>query len=266
MTRNIVLGLVVGLLVACATVGAMAQPPERDRYIVVLNPNAGASAAVAEAVARRHNGQVGFVYQHALLGVSIALPPQALSGLRRDGRIKYVERDDPVQLFDQITSTGIDRSYNPDVNGTQATGLTINGIDDYRVDVDVAIIDTGIDHRHPDLNVVAGTIEVTNMSLGDAGFSQADFSNRGHTIDVTALGVCIISTYLLEKGEYATIDVVQLIQPDLASDRVSTFTQPLARRWGRDDTATVLMTTEEIPMIWTVYLSGEIQTKIVQKV
>ncbi|MDC0662776.1 protease inhibitor I9 family protein [Marinobacter sp. SS21] len=108
MTRNIVLGLVVGLLVACATVGAMAQPPERDRYIVVLDPNAGAPAAVAEALARRHNGQVGFVYQHALQGFSIALPPQTLSGLRRDGRIKYLERDDPVQPFDQITPTGLD--------------------------------------------------------------------------------------------------------------------------------------------------------------
>ena len=47
--------------------------------------------------------------------------------------------------------TGIQRIFadtNPEI--------AINGVDDYRVDVDVAVIDTGVDFQHPDLNVVGG--------------------------------------------------------------------------------------------------------------
>ena len=39
---------------------------------------------------------------------------------------------------------------------TPTRRLGINGGDDYRVDVDVAVIDTGVDFQHPDLNVVGG--------------------------------------------------------------------------------------------------------------
>ncbi|MDX1755693.1 MAG: S8 family serine peptidase [Marinobacter sp.] len=369
MKRSAVIGLLVAG-VAVSAMNTMAKPLERDRYIVVLNPDAGPPAAVAEAVARSHNGRVGFVYQHAIQGFSILLPPQALPGLHRDGRIKYVESDDPVQLFSQLTPTGIDRSYDPDTSSSDAAGLSINGIDDYRVDVDVAIIDTGIDYQHPDLNVVAGTnctylsgggppwmrnaycvdglaegdddhyhgthvggsvgaldngigvvgvapgarlwavkvldssgsgyesnivagidwvvskageIEVANMSLGGAGHSQAeqdaitsaydagvvvvvaagnnndnaanyspagldnvvtvsaladfdgrsggssastcrddqddtlaDFSNWGNSVDIAAPGVCITSTYPIEKGEYGTISGTSMASPHVA--------------------------------------------------
>jgi subtilisin family serine protease len=34
--------------------------------------------------------------------------------------------------------------------------LGIDEVDDSRVDVDVAVLDTGIDRQHPDLNVVGG--------------------------------------------------------------------------------------------------------------
>ena len=51
----------------------------------------------------------------------------------------------------QSMPTGIQRIFadtNPEI--------AINGVDDYRVDVDVAVIDTGVDFQHPDLNVVGG--------------------------------------------------------------------------------------------------------------
>ena len=256
----------------------------------------------------------------------------------------------------QSMPTGIQRIFantNPEIS--------IDGVDDYRVDVDVAVIDTGVDFQHPDLNVAggvtcsapfifwatcntggdddhfhgthvagtigaydngigvvgvapgariwavkvlnssgsgyssqiiagidwvaahAGTIEVANMSLGGAGFSQAeydaiqgaieagvafavaagnddadannyspggfdnvlsvsaladfnglpgggaastcwgdvddtlaDFSNWGPEIDVAAPGVCILSTYPLEQGEYGTISGTSMASPHAA--------------------------------------------------
>jgi subtilisin len=239
--------------------------------------------------------------------------------------------------------------------------LTSTASDDYRVDVDVAVIDTGVDFQHPDLNVVGGvncaggspftkkcksggdddhyhgthvagtigaidngigvvgvapgarlwavkvlnsqgsgytswivagidwvaanaaTIEVANMSLGGSGFNQAeydaiqgavnkgvafavaagnsdddaskyspaafdnvlsvsaladfnglpgglghptcrtdqddtlaDFSNWGSAVDIAAPGVCILSTYPLEKGEYGTISGTSMASPHAA--------------------------------------------------
>ncbi|MFN2345977.1 MAG: S8 family serine peptidase, partial [Dermatophilaceae bacterium] len=241
------------------------------------------------------------------------------------------------------------------------SNLDIDGTDDWRVDVDVAVIDTGIDWEHPDLNVVGGIncasgspfrascsgngdddhyhgthvagtiaaidngvgvvgvapgarlhavkvlnsqgsgyiswiiagidwvaaradiIEVANMSLGGSGYSDAqykaiqgavdkgvafavaagnsdadasgfspggfdnvlsvsaladfdgkagglgghtcredvddtlaDFSNWGSAVDIAAPGVCILSTYPIEQGEYGTISGTSMASPHAA--------------------------------------------------
>ncbi len=51
----------------------------------------------------------------------------------------------------QTTPTGIQRIF-----ANTHAGIDIDGTDDDRVDVDVAVIDTGVDYQHPDLNVVGG--------------------------------------------------------------------------------------------------------------
>jgi len=45
--------------------------------------------------------------------------------------------------------TGIRR-----INAHTNENIGIDGVDDWRVDVDVVVIDTGVDFNHPDLNVV----------------------------------------------------------------------------------------------------------------
>jgi hypothetical protein len=58
----------------------------------------------------------------------------------------------------QTVPTGIQRIFADD-----NTTIDIDGSDDYRVDVDVAVIDTGIDFQHPELNVMGGI----NCTLGN---------------------------------------------------------------------------------------------------
>ena len=53
-----------------------------------------------------------------------------------------------VSIFDQVTPTGVDRA-DADYN----TEIGIDGVDDVRVDADIAVIDTGIGLANPDLNV-----------------------------------------------------------------------------------------------------------------
>jgi subtilisin len=130
-------------------VSAAAAPTEK--VIVVMHDSVDNPGAVASEIARRNNGNVGFVYQHALKGASMSVPAPAIAGIQRDLRVKYVEIDDPVELFAQTSPTGVQRIFADD-----NAALAINGTDDYRVDVDVAVIDTGVDFEHPDLNVVGG--------------------------------------------------------------------------------------------------------------
>jgi subtilisin len=334
----------------------MSSGSAQDRYIVVFRPGTPGTPALARQLAAAHGSAPTFVYESALQGFAAPLSAAAAAALEQHPAVSYVEPDLERGIFAQTVPTGIRRIF-ADENG----GITIDGQDDYRVDVDVAIIDTGIDFEHPDLNVVGGvdcsggspfksscssggdddhyhgthvagtvaaldngigvvgvapgarlwavkvlnsqgsgyaswivagidwvaanstTIEVANMSLGGSGFSQAeydaiqgavdrgvafavaagnsdadaagyspagfdnvltvsaladfdgepgglgsptcrsdqddtlaDFSNWGDAVQIAAPGVCILSTYPIEQGEYGTISGTSMASPHAA--------------------------------------------------
>ncbi|MGA8047641.1 MAG: S8 family serine peptidase [Dermatophilaceae bacterium] len=339
-----------------ATAPAVAAPPAHESFVVVLDRGTTNVPAVAAELARGAGGRVGFVYEHSIQGFSLTASAAAAAALARNPRVAYVEPDMEVSVAAQGTPTGISRSF---AAGNSA--IDIDGQDDSRVDVDVAVIDTGVDWQHPDLDVVdgincaagsifrttctgngdddhyhgthvAGTvaaidngvgvvgvapgarihavkvlnsqgsgytswiiagidwvaarsdiIEVANMSLGGSGYSQAqfdaiqravnkgvafavaagnsdadangfspggfsnvlsvsaladfnglpgggaastcradvddtlaNFSNWGSAVDIAAPGVCIRSTYPMERGEYGTISGTSMASPHVA--------------------------------------------------
>jgi len=125
------------------------SPPDVKKYVVVLKSDAN-SNDVATDIARSTNGQLGFVYNHTINGFSIELPAAAINGILNNPNVLYVEEDIPMMAFVQDVPTGIDRIF------ANYAALDIDEIDDFRVDVDVAVLDTGIDEQHSDLNVVGG--------------------------------------------------------------------------------------------------------------
>ena len=148
---------VLSFIVAIATLAVfspvvVAAPGDPTPVIVVFRDGAGAPGQIADALGRAHGFAIGRVYEHALRGFAATVPAGRLAGLRADPRVDYVELDQVVHTTVQTIPTGIGRIF--------ATGnptIDIDGIDDVRVDVDVAVIDTGIDLDHPDLNVVRST-------------------------------------------------------------------------------------------------------------
>jgi len=357
MARRAMVVLAVGVLLVTVVLGSTAAlaGDTAQSYIVVLRPGTQDVPGVAAALAGAHGGRVGFVYEDALRGFSMTMSPRAAAALARNPMVAYVEADAAVSIAAQTIPTGIQRIFADD-----NPNLYIDGVDDYRVDVDVAVIDTGVDFQHPDLNVAGGvnctgsiflakcvaggdddhyhgthvagsiaaldngvgvvgvapgariwavkvlnskgsgytswivaginwvaanasTIEVANMSLGGSGYSQAeydaiqgavnkgvvfavaagnsddnaddyspsafsnvltvsaladfdglagglgsptcrtdqddtlaDFSNWGPEVDVAAPGVCILSTYPIEKGTYGTISGTSMASPHAA--------------------------------------------------
>ena len=119
------------------------------QYIVVLNDRADAGA-VGREHARSYGASVLHVYRYALRGYAARMSDQAASRIARDPRVLFVQPDSVVTATAQSLPTGINR-----VDGEQSATANINGTDE-RVNVDVAVIDTGIDTTHPDLNVVGG--------------------------------------------------------------------------------------------------------------
>ncbi len=154
--RRTVLALLVPLTLALVAPAAGAAPgggPDGNRVAVVVTLADGVSAAQADDVARDHHARLGFVYSHALQGFSADVPEGRLNGLAHDRRVATVERDLPVSVQGQSVPTGIRRA---DADEVSAGGSTLIG-SSRMVDVDIAIVDTGIDATHPDLNVVGGT-------------------------------------------------------------------------------------------------------------
>ncbi len=142
------------LVVAALFGGAMTLPvgasgPERPAgdYIVVLTDGIDASATASEH-ARLHGAKVGHVYRHALRGYSAHLSATAVARTAADRRVAAVQPDGIVTTTAQTVATGIDR-----VDAEASPTAGIDGVDT-RVDVDVAVLDTGVDLRHPDLNVL----------------------------------------------------------------------------------------------------------------
>jgi len=147
LSKLLVPTLVVLALLLSGTFPAIAGPGAAPaRYIVVMKP-----VVDAGAVARGHGAAVSHIYTHALNGFAAPLSPAQLQALATDPRVAYVEPDLVVHTCEQALPTGVDR-IDADLNVT----ADIDGIDDVRVDVDIAIIDTGIDKDHPDLYVVGG--------------------------------------------------------------------------------------------------------------
>mgnify|MGYP001115827541 FL=1 len=146
------------------------SPPALERYVVVLKDNS-VPAEVASEVARKANGQVGYVYEHAIKGFSLAVAQQALAGILRNPKVSYVEKDIAMTAFAQTIPTGVERIF------SDTTALDIDGMDDFRVDVDVAVLDTGIDMQHPDLNVVGGA-NCMNTSGGGPPWARSYFCDE----------------------------------------------------------------------------------------
>lgn len=128
-------------------------------YIVVLNDDAKAGSVAADH-ARRYGASVSHVYRAALKGYSAQMREQAAARIAQSPAVQWVEADRVVGTTAQTLPTGINR-----IDGELSS--TVSGDGSGVVDVDVAVIDTGIDTTHPDLNVVGGKNCSTGSSYKD---------------------------------------------------------------------------------------------------
>ena len=151
------------LVLVAATVGQAWAAPGKSvqlrpagvvpgQYIVVFRDDVAFPRELARDLARLHGFGLRQTYVFALKGFAARMPAVVAEGLEFDPDVAYVEQDVYAHTLlhgnnFQTLPTGVDR-VGADLNAS----ANIDGVDD-RVDVDIAIIDTGVDLGHPDLNV-----------------------------------------------------------------------------------------------------------------
>jgi subtilisin family serine protease len=158
--------------VMAAMPSAAAAPSGTGSYIVVLKGTASPST-MARAHAGRYGARVGHVYRHALKGYSATLSSDRVAALKADPSVAAVAPDLPVHAFVQTLPTGINR-----IDGELSSTASGDGSGD--VNVDIAILDTGISNSHPELNVVGGTNCVGGASSND------DHGHGSHVAGIAA--------------------------------------------------------------------------------
>jgi len=151
---------------------APAGPIVPGRYIVTLRQGSDADT-YATGLGLRYGFAVDFVYRRALSGFTARFSEKAARALREDPVVLSVEPDRIVTALPQSLPTGIGR-IDADENATAA----ING-DGGDLDLDVAVIDTGVDVDHPDLRIAGGARYVGFLWLCGNGSGSYDDDN-GH--------------------------------------------------------------------------------------
>jgi len=211
----------VGLATAMATlllaVPAAAAAPAHEEFIVVLRPTNRPVAEVATQIAESNEGQVGFVYTHALQGFTISLPAPAAAGLSQNPNVAYIE---PVREVEAVGTqpipTGIDR-IEGDLNPPTVP-----------MDVDIAILDTGVyigttaegtPRSHLDLNlrwVSDCTGAIFYPIFGGGCSASGDFQDyHGHGTHVAGIAAALdndIGSVGVAPG--ATLWSFKVLRPD----------------------------------------------------
>ena len=203
-------GTVLALLGLTWVSQLCAQPaPVAGKYIVLLQP--GASPV---AVAARHGLAPDHVYQTAVNGFSGAVPPGKLRLLRNDPRVAAVVQDYTVQAIGrpggggggtigQVVPAGVSHI------GAAPGMLTFNGLG-----VGVAVVDTGVDLLHADLDATSAFSAYGGTAQDDNGHGthvSGIIAAKDNTIDVVGVApkAKIFAVKVLDaSGSGADSDVI----------------------------------------------------------
>ncbi|TYB30638.1 MAG: S8 family serine peptidase [Candidatus Mcinerneyibacterium aminivorans] len=164
--------------------------PIENQYIVVFKqdiPAKGKRAVqkVAEKLAKKHGidfpAAAKHVYGNTIKGFAGTLNKGQLKKLRKDSKVKYIEQDQIISIYEKPPWASDPKDDGDDSDGDSSQTLPW-GIERVGGPVDCTgqvawVIDTGVDYDHPDLNVDtsrAETFITTGRDKKDAN------DNNGH--------------------------------------------------------------------------------------
>lgn len=118
-----------------------------NAYIVVMKNDFLSSVQSLSGKVQSEGAKVEHIFNHVLSGFAINVPNNTvLETIMQNPNVEYVQPDVKVKAFSQSLPTGVNR-IDSDLSSTNS------GDGSGSVNADIAILDTGIDLNHPDLNV-----------------------------------------------------------------------------------------------------------------
>jgi subtilisin family serine protease len=134
-----------------------------QKYIVVLQNNVSSVQTAAIQDVGQYGIEIEGIYQNTIKGYTAQMTEEELARLTTDPDVAYIEPDRLLYTSGQVIPTGIQR-----IAATTNTNLDIDATDDARIDVDVAVIDTGV-NTNVDLNLVSRVDCSPGTCINDAG-------------------------------------------------------------------------------------------------
>lgn len=130
--------------------------------------------------------------------IAVSLPQQAIGALARNPAVSYVEPDGQVYATAQTVPWGIDRVFGVETYSFDTWGISKGS------GVGVAVLDTGIDINHPDLEFAGGRrfYMVTTGPPGQRGLREDDNYN-----DVNGHGTHVAGTIAALDNELGVVGV-----------------------------------------------------------
>jgi subtilisin len=184
-----------------------------NEYIVALKHSNFLSSTTRSLAheAINEGATLQHTYDHVLHGFSIRVPNEkSLEAIVKSPEVDYVQPDIKLKAFVQTLPTGVNR-----VDGDLSS--TKSGDGRGNVNVDIGILDSGVDLNHPDLNVYRDVTFVSGTSSGNddyghgtavAGVAAAKDNSRG--VVGLAPGARIWAIKVLDKnGIGSTSDLIK---------------------------------------------------------
>ena len=159
--RVLIAGLLVASGVSTATGPAsIARGSTADRQIriVVLADWVSSPTIVAAQHEQRFEVEIRFIYTAALKGYAGVIPNEHVKEIEGDPRVLFTQLDEEMEIASHRAQLSPGELLPAGVRRIEA--MIQRGSTKWMhpsADVDVAILDTGIDLSHPDLNAVHGT-------------------------------------------------------------------------------------------------------------
>ena len=181
-----------------------------DEYIITFQDSVTEPATEAERIAAANNGTVKFQYRGVLHGFALTSPTATVADLAKDPAVKFVEQSQYVYKSQERSPTGIRRvraavsprplPWTLNFPPLDKVGGPGSGRRNIRVGVPpgvsytpraVAVIDSGIDNNHPELNVVFSR----GFSQKDVGDGDGHGTHVAGTIGARGNGTGVVGVF-----------------------------------------------------------------------
>lgn len=147
------------------------------------------TTAALTKIVKDAGAEVIYKYNSAIIGFAFKAPNQQVADkivgiLSHDPRVKSIEQDKTVVPFSENIPTGLQR--------IDASGMySIPKIESFKANIDIAIIDSGIDLDNPDLNVYSNISTIIPQVIRPLASDEDSIINNEINLDKIGLNIFV---------------------------------------------------------------------------